>query len=172
MIMSTPSMRSRRSGEASLSDGSTATGRRLANRPSTLRILQQPLLGPHRGRRVVPLGSAHRAQEHGIRRQQDVEVLVADGGAVGVDGDAAGQHLGPLDGEVEALGSGLEDHDRRVDDLGTDAVAGDPGDPVDAGSSPGSWPRSTGAPLDGVVAGLVPEQLLQAPPGRPPGRPR
>ena len=41
--------------------------------------------------------------------EQDVEVLVAHGRAVGVDGDAAGEDVGPVDGEPEALPGRVED---------------------------------------------------------------
>ena len=98
-------------------------GRRLAKRPSALRSARSPCSG-----RTVADGSSHFGPPTAPSRiasaaRADVEVLVADGRAVRVDGDAADEHLGPVDREAEALARGVEDALGRRDDLGPDAVA-------------------------------------------------
>ena len=140
--------------------------------PEHLADTQEPLLGTHRCRRVVPLGPAHRTEQHGVRREQHVEVLVPDRCPVGIDGDAAGEHIRPLEREAEAFGGRIEHDACGVDDLRADAVTGDASEAV--GRHPGSrHGRDSVAAATAVpAAASCQSSFSRARRGRPPGRPR
>ena len=84
---------------------------------------QQALFGPDRGRDAIPLGAADAAHEHGVRRVADVERLVGQRHAVGVDGSAAQLALVKREGMAVFVGRGLKHLDRLSGDLRADIVA-------------------------------------------------
>ena len=70
---------------------------------------QEPLLGADRGVRVVPLRAPDGAEEDRVGRGAGIDVLVADGNAVGVDRRAAHEDLVPRDPESEPGADRVED---------------------------------------------------------------
>ena len=157
--MSTPSMRSARKRRGLLEAGLDGDRAQVGVEPQHLADLEQALLRAHRRGWVIPLGTADRAEEDRVALEHQVEVLVAHRLAVGVDGDAASEHVGPLDAEAELLGGGIKNGQRRLHDLRADAVARDLDDVVDgraflaqtsvsflASEGEDSWPSSFSSP--------------------------
>ena len=77
---------------------------------------------------VVPLGAAHRAQQHGVGSGALVELMLGEGVTVLVDGAAAHIDIGVCKFVTELSGDLVEDQQGLIDDLRTDAVATDHGD--------------------------------------------
>jgi hypothetical protein len=76
------------------------------------------------------LGPPTGAEQDGVRRPTDLDVLRADRDPVGVDRDAAGEDLGPLDRESEPLRGASHDPPSGRHDLRADAVTRDRGDAI------------------------------------------
>src|ERR1700693_615898 len=117
---SVPSIRSRRSGEASYSAGSGLTGRRLAYRPSPLRSPSSPCSGRGLSGSVVShFGPPTAASRTASAWREGGERLCGQRRAVGVDRRPAEDVL--LEIELAHRGEHL---DRRRHDLWPDPVAG------------------------------------------------
>jgi hypothetical protein len=91
---------------------------------------EERLLRPNGRRRIGPLRPAHRPEQDRVGRAEGVDVLRPDRNAVGVDGRAAGEKLGPLDAETEGVTGRIDDPPSGRDDVRPDAVPRDGGDPV------------------------------------------
>lgn len=91
------------------------------------------------GRQGFPFGSAHRAEEDGLRR-----FAGGDGGgwqrvAGGVQCRTADEVVAAFDGKAVARGDGVEDAEGLGHDFGADAVAGQDGDAMRAGHGRAGW---------------------------------
>src|SRR3990172_8339676 len=84
---------------------------------------EEPLLRPDLGPRIVPLRTAHRAQQHRARRLAHREDLVGQRRAVAVDGAAAHEALVELESVSELPGHDLQHAQGLRGHLGTDAIA-------------------------------------------------
>ncbi len=122
--MSTPASSSGRSGEACTSLGLTDTGRRLAKRPSALRIAKRPCSGrtlargsSHFGPPTAPssTASAARADLQRLRRQRRAGL---------VDGDAADERVLQREGVSPLLADRRQHTPGLIDDFRADSVTG------------------------------------------------
>ena len=118
---------------------------------------EERLLGPDRGRRIGPLRPTDRAEQDRVGRAAGGEVLVADRDAVGVDGGAADDVLGPVDVEAEPAARRVDDAPGGGHDLRPDAVARDRRDAVG---------RATPGPA-AVMAASRPGAATRTPPTTP-----
>ena len=127
-MMSTPSITSGLSGEASTSDGQVRTGRRLAKTPSVATKFEQSLLGAHaRG------GADHFGPPMAPSRTADLlrHASIVRGGSAEPEESIAmppNQRCGELEFVAEACGDGLQHTHGFGGDFGTDAVTAEDGD--------------------------------------------
>ena len=125
-----PSSSSGRSGDEPTRAGWTFTGRRLAKRPRPPRSANRACSGRTVADGSDHFGSADGAEQDRVGGATGFDVLRSDRDAVRVDGDAAGEDLGPLDREAEPSPGRVDDPPGSVDHLGPDPVSRDRGDPV------------------------------------------
>ena len=123
-MMSTPRTTSGFSEEASTSGSSTTAGRRLANRPRSLRSRSTPSSGRFSKGRLSHFGPPTRAEQHGIGRLGLGHRLVGAGRALGVDRGAADQAFLDVEGDGAAAVHPVDDAADLAHHLGADAVAG------------------------------------------------
>ena len=101
----------------------TAHGPQVREQPERLSDSEQSLLGTHLRARHIPLRSAHRAEQHGVRSLAERDRLVGQRIACFVDRDAADQSRLELEVMSEPLGHRVEHGASCRDDLGPDAIA-------------------------------------------------
>ena len=107
-------------------DGGTDVGKEA----QLLADAQQSTLRTLAAGEVVPLGAAHSAQQDGIGSLADVDGLLGQAAAGGIDGSAAGQHGLGGEGVAELVAHLAHDLHGLLHDVGADAVAGDHSDIV------------------------------------------
>src|SRR6185369_6416270 len=91
---------------------------------------EERLLRTDPGLWVVPARPADGPEQHRVARGDGIEVLGPEGRPVGVDRDAAGDDVQPLDRESVAGGHRIEHAAAGSDHLGAYPVAPDRRDPV------------------------------------------
>ena len=107
--------------------GDDGRGPQVREEAEILADAQQPLLGAHVDGERVPLRPADRAEQHRPAVAADVDDLVAQRRAVGVDRGAADQLLDELEREALPGRDRLEHAAGLHDHLGADAVSGQQG---------------------------------------------
>ena len=118
------SLQGRGVGQLLEDDGGTDVGKQA----QLLADAQQGTLGTLAAGEVVPLGAAHSAQQDGVGGLADVDGLLGQAAAGGVDGSAAGQDGLGGEGVAELLAHLVHDLHGLLHDVGTNAVAGDHSD--------------------------------------------
>ena len=104
-------------------NGVDLRGAQVREKPQRGADLQKSLLRADLRGQVIPLGAAHRAEKHGVGGEAPGLCLLRQGHARFVDGGAADEVFGEMEGMPEFFRRFFEDCHGAFHDLGADAVS-------------------------------------------------